>query len=262
MANRFLEEARQGENAFWRYLVTLFLIIAFAIGGTLVALIIGFLLEGTADLTAFSNITYLFVTMSTFPFALVSLWLGINWLHRRPLMSLINPERRIRWKRVLLSAGVWVALSALSDVVFAVLRPGLYTWSFDWKLFLPYALPALILIPIQTATEELIFRGYLTQGFGLLARGLLLPLVGPAILFGLLHGANPEVTTYGALLTLPTYVLMGLLLGWITLKSESLELALGLHTGNNLYAALAVTFPASAIPSPALFTVKQYGLED
>jgi uncharacterized protein len=54
------------------------------------------------------------------------------------------------------------------------------------------------------------------------------------------------------------YIGMGLFLGWITLKSKGLELAVGLHVANNLYASLMVTFPDSAIPSPALFTIREF----
>jgi membrane protease YdiL (CAAX protease family) len=52
-----------------------------------------------------------------------------------------------------------------------VLRPGNVYWSFDPSRFVPFLL-RIVLIPVQAATEELIFRGYLTQAFGLLARGI------------------------------------------------------------------------------------------
>jgi hypothetical protein len=37
-----------------------------------------------------------------------------------------------------------------------------------------------------------------------------------------------------------------------------LEIALGLHFANNLYATSMVTFSESAIPSPAIFTITNY----
>ena len=51
---------------------------------------------------------------------------------------------------------------------------------------------------------------------------------------------------------------VGLLLGWITLKSERLEPALGLHAANNLYASWMVTFAGSSLPVPTLFTIQKY----
>jgi uncharacterized protein len=102
----------------------------------------------------------------------------------------------------------------------------------------------------------LIFRGYLTQAFGLLGRGIWLAWIVPALMFGLLHGVNPEIEAFGFSTMMVYYIGMGLFLGWITLKSKGLELAVGLHVANNLYASLMVTFPDSAIPSPALFTIR------
>ena len=79
-----------------------------------------------------------------------------------------------------------------------------------------------------------------------------------AVLFGLLHGANTEVTTYGLLTTMPFYIGIGLLLGAITYKLNGLEASMGLHFANNIYATAFVTFSGSSIKSPALFTIKNY----
>jgi membrane protease YdiL (CAAX protease family) len=57
---------------------------------------------------------------------------------------------------------------------------------------------------------------------------------------------------------MPFYIGIGLLLGWFSYKSKGLEIALGLHFANNLYATAMVTFSESAIPSPAIFTIKNY----
>ena len=110
---------------------------------------------------------------------------------------------------------------------------------------------------IQTSTEEFIFRAYLPQGITRFTPRFWLPWIIPAVVFGLLHSLNPEVDTYGFILTIPFYIGFGLLLGWITLRSRSLELALGLHLANNLYASLIVTFPGSALPS-CPFTIQSY----
>lgn len=258
MANPFLIEARNGKNALWRYLLTILLVVVFAFGATFIVLIPFLLIEGTSDLNQFSPISFLIVSMSTFPAALVGLVLGVMLLHKRPFKSLITPYRKIAWGKLLLSGAVWFVLAAVSDLVLAQLQPGNYRWTFDPVRSLPFFALALVLVPIQTSTEELFFRGYLAQAVGLIAPGVILPVVVPSILFGLLHLSNPEVASFGLELMLPFYIGFGLLLGAITLYSHGLELALGLHAANNLYAATVVTFPSSAIPSPALFTVEEY----
>lgn len=258
MMNTYLEAARQGRNEVWRYGVVILAVIVVTFSVQIAASIPFFLIEGTTDIFQFSPLSLLILTMLPFPFAGLTVLLGVAFLHRRPVKSLFRPVGAFQWNRLILSAVVWFGLSALADVVLAVLQPGNYVWNFNLLEWLPYFLVALLLIPLQTSTEELLFRGYLAQWMGRFGRGLWLPLLVPSILFMLLHGANPEVGTYGLWFTMPFYLGIGLLLGWVTLRSEGLELALGLHAANNLYAALVVTFPSSAIPSPALFHIQTY----
>ncbi len=256
--NRYLAQANQGQNHFWRYLVTTISMIWAAIFVQVGLLLLAFLLHRTMDFESLPLMTMLVVAMVPFPFSLAALWAGLRLLHRRPLISLINPSGRIAWKRVIWSAAIWFVLAGLSDLILSWINPQNYVWTFEPANYLPFFILALLLIPIQTTTEEMIFRGYLAQWLSRYNRRIWIPLVIPSLVFMLLHGLNPEVLTYGAWLTLPFYFGIGLLLGWITLRSEGLELAIGLHAANNLYAALVVTFPSSALPSPALFTMQEY----
>lgn len=258
MENSYLKQADRGKNGFWRYLVVNILVIAVSTGVSIVLAVIAIFVEGTVDIYQFSPMSMLLIGMLPFPFALITLLLGVRYLHGRKIMSLINPTGHFAWGRFLLSGVLWFVISSAFDWVLSFLQPGNYVWTFDLKRFLPYLIASLILTPLQTSTEELIFRAYLPQGLSRLTPRLWLPLIVPALVFGLLHGANPEVGMYGMLFTLPVYIGIGLLLGWATLRSQSLELALGLHLANNLYAGLMVTFPGSALPSPALFSIQNY----
>lgn len=96
------------------------------------------------------------------------------------------------------------------------------------------------MIPIQTSVEELIFRGYLMQGFGLLAKNRWFPLLMTSLIFGLLHLGNPEVAKMGYI-TMVYYISTGLFLGILVLMDDGLELSLGFHAANNLFTALLVT---------------------
>jgi hypothetical protein len=96
------------------------------------------------------------------------------------------------------------------------------------------------MIPIQTSCEEYVFRGYLMQGFGNLARNKWFPLVMTSSIFGLMHIANPEVTKMGYIV-LVYYIGTGFFLGILTLMDEGMELSLGFHAANNLIGALLVT---------------------
>jgi len=254
----YLKPARGEYNQFWRYAVTLFAILWFSLGAGVIVTLVVMAATGSTDITTYSDLTMLWLTMLPFPAALLALWGGLRLLHKRGMMSLLRPGGGFSWKKLLLSGGVWFLLAVVSDGVMMLLNPSNYTWSFNPKTFFVYLLPALILIPIQTSTEELITRGYLSQWMGRFSQKIWLPLILPAFIFMLLHGLNPEVSAYGSLLTLPVYLGIGLLLGWVTLKSGGLEMALGLHVANNYYASLIVTFQSSALTSPALFSIKTY----
>ena len=258
MNNPFLEQAHQGRNEFWRYLVTTISTIGVAITVQIILVVAAIILGNTTNIESLPSLFLFLIVMIPFPFSLAALWGGLGLLHKRPLMSIINPAGKIAWKRVFLSALVWFLLAGLSDIILGFFDPANYVFTFDLNQFAPYFLLAIILVPIQTTTKEMIFRGYLAQWIGRYSRHLWVPLVVPSLVFTLLHGLNPEVLTYGAWLTLPFYFGIGLLLGWITLRFGGLELAIGLHAANNLYAVLMVTFPGSALPSPAIFTIQRY----
>jgi membrane protease YdiL (CAAX protease family) len=108
------------------------------------------------------------------------------------------------------------------------------------------------MIPIQTSTEEYVFRGYLMQGFALLAKNKWFPLVMTSVIFGTLHIANPEVSKMGYIILI-YYIGTGFFLGIITLMDEGMELALGFHAANNLVTALLVTSDWSAFQTESIF---------
>jgi uncharacterized protein len=254
--NQFLQAARAGKNDFWRYLLTILMIMfLFLSGGVCLAFVA--LVMGSRDLLSLPPALYLALNLVPFLFVLAGLGIALPLLHQRSPLTLLTPGKRFAFKPFLISAAVWIAVSVAGDLILSQFQPGNYVFKFDPGQYLPWLVVSLLLLPFQCAAEELFFRGYLTQGLGM-AGGFWLAWLVPSLLFGLLHGANPEVLQYGPLLTLPVYIGTGLLLGWITLRSESLEMALGLHIANNLYTALLVTFPSSALPAPALFQIQHY----
>ena len=210
----------------------------------------------TSVLSAAPAPLVLIVTLLPFAAVHLTLALSLPLLHRRPLRSLVDPGGAFRWRFLFLAGGAWLVLCGMVDGVQYLIDPSIYRWTFNAGRFWPYLVVALLLLPVQTSAEELVFRGYLAQAFGLRARSLWVPLLAPALLFGLLHAANPEVAAYGWQFIMPQYLGIGLLLGWVTLRSQGLEIAFGLHLANNLYTGLGVGLPQGALPSATLFTVE------
>jgi hypothetical protein len=158
----------------------------------------------------------------------------------------------VNWRRIGLGAGLWALLAVVASLVEYLIWPETFSLRFDWRAFLPFFLLAIILTPIQTTSEELFFRGYLVQGGSLISSRAVFLSLWSGILFAMPHLANPEVAASPVLVWL-NYFVLGAFLAWISLKDGRLELALGIHAGNNLFAALVITFPDSALPTPAIF---------
>lgn len=109
------------------------------------------------------------------------------------------------------------------------------------------------MFPLQTTFEELLFRGYLLQGFARLTKNVWLPLVLTSVLFGSLHFFNPEVDKLGNWLLL-YYIGTGLFLGLITIYDQGTELALGFHAANNFFSSILVTASWTVFETHAILT--------
>ena len=197
-----------------------------------------------------SNLT-LFLILLPFAVVLPFIYMVLTRLHQRSFLSLITSRDRVDYKKILFSFFLWGTVSALLVIFDYIMSPEDYVWNFKPLAFLILFLISVVMIPLQTSMEELIFRAYLMQGFGVLFKNRWMPLLITSILFGLLHIWNPEIDKLGIHL-IWYYIGTGLFLGVITLMDEGLELALGFHAANNLVTALLVTASWTAFQTESL----------
>ena len=247
-AARYLAAADIGGNSWWRYLLGIVVIAAsWIIGG---AYAYGFVLL----YLPLGAITEFVAINASILMLLVGVVAVVVVLHRRPWRTLVTPYAQIDWRRMVQGAGVWVALSLVFSVIEHLLFPGRYAWSLDLQRWLPFALAALLLTPLQCAAEELVFRGYVLQGLGRLLRNPPALVILSGLLFAAPHLLNPEVAAYGLAIMAANYFVMGLFLGAIALRDGRLELAIGAHAGNNLLLALVVRYDDSVFETESVFT--------
>ena len=263
--SNYLEVVRQGRNDWWRYLLSFPAILAiwFIVGSIPVVLLLAYISGDGDPATGFSGtgfvgvpviVEFLF-TMSSFIPLLVGTLLAVRLIHNRPLKTLVTAEARIRWGRIFAGAGVWLLIAAVISTIEALLYPGRYLLTFQPLTWTIFTVLALLLIPLQTSAEEFLFRGYLLQWMGLRLKNWWLLSFLNGLLFFLPHAANPEMATHSILIGLG-YFVMGLFLTLITLRDNGMELALGMHAGNNLFAALFANYSITALPSPSFFTIQ------
>jgi membrane protease YdiL (CAAX protease family) len=257
--NAFIQQAQQGQNSWKVYLAVVLITLGFFfIGQIPVSMIL--LKAGQSNVLYNDQIAQqvsypLFFTLLNLQFilALVALVLFTYLLHRRPPLSLFTGAGKFRFNRL-----GWGMLSAflvisLSDLINYSLHPEEYVWQFDANRFFPFLLVALLIFPLQIGFEEVFFRGYVLQGVSIGTRSIIAGWIISSVLFGLAHSFNLEVSEFGMLKMLAVYISLGLGLGFVTLYTQGLEVAMGFHLINNLYVALIKTFPGSSLNTPALF---------
>jgi len=190
-----------------------------------------------------------------FPFfiGLLAFVLLIRPLNGRDMKSVINGAGRFRWNRFLISALVYGILSAAYFFIYLKADPSNFRLNNTSSTLIPLILISLLCIPFQAAFEEVVFRGYMMQGFAVLARNRWMPLIMTSLLFGLMHSFNPEVEEFGFLTMMPQYVLFGLIFGIITILDDGIEAAIGAHAANNAFLCIMVTNRASALQTSAVY---------
>jgi membrane protease YdiL (CAAX protease family) len=269
MTSQYLSLAQQGKNVWWRYVISIFLILfLYKIIGAIPLLILSAALtldknpatqlnpetlqfEGVEPLLPYLVINFASICL------LAGLYISVRFLHQRPMITLVTPNEQVRWKRIFQGFGLYFLLTFVISFVGIVLSPSEYQLTFKPSQFLVFLPIALVITPIQTSAEELFFRGYLLQGMGLKTRSLLIPILGSSLLFMLPHLLNPEVKSNFFLMAL-LYLLLGIFLAVITVKDDSLELAMGVHAANNLFAALILNYSNSALPSPSIIRASRF----
>ena len=258
----FLEQGIKPQNKFWLYLIgSVLIIIASFIGQIPFSVAVlyssfknkkGFPTDNAEIMRIFDPNLTLFLVMVSFVFAFAGIYYVVKYLHNQTLLSVTTSRKKVDWSRILFSFVVWSIFSALSFEAVYLKSPENFVWNFKLIPFLILVLVGVIMIPIQTSTEEYVFRGYLMQGFANLAQNKWFPLLMTSLIFGSMHVFNPEVAKMGYIIMV-YYIGTGLFLGVITLMDEGIELALGFHAANNLVGAILVTSDWSVFQTYSIF---------
>lgn len=251
--NPFYHNHSNGKNGLSEYVLTLFGIIAsFIIGSfvsALAAQVIGVDLFESGE--GVNSVLKLIFALLPFGFPVLFLWISYRNIHHLKPLSLFTSRDKFDWSRFNFIFLIWFVLNSLLLGISFIAGEDI-KWNFQWDVFLPLLIVAVLLIPIQTLAEELVFRTYLFQAMGRIGIAPIISVVFIAVLFAMMHGSNPEVQKFGNLMFV-FYVLNGLFLGLITALDNGIELSFGFHAANNLFGVLIVSFESSALSTESLF---------
>ncbi|MBP6090283.1 MAG: CPBP family intramembrane metalloprotease [Crocinitomicaceae bacterium] len=183
--------------------------------------------------------------------AFSALLVCIKLIHKKSILSYFTARTKFDVKRFFHAFFIWGSLLLLFILLTLSFKNQL-SWHFKFESFIPLVIISLLLIPVQTSFEEFFFRGYLYKILkGSIKKNWLI-VVFTGTIFGLMHGANPEVEVLGFGILI-YYILTGVFLGLLRLMDDGLELSMGYHAINNLFAAVIVSNEWQAFQTDAMF---------
>lgn len=255
----FFQNARvKGENSFLYFIYTVLITILFYFITSLPFLVLS-IFQGFSDteLTAYQGPVSFALMLFIFSGIFIGILIATKKIHKRSVLSVLTGAESFRWKHLIRSGGLWFVILAAMEIVGYISEPGLYTFQFDPIPFFSILFVAILILPFQTSAEEVMMRGYLMQQIGLVSRYRWIPIVITSVLFGMLHGGNPEVMQYGLAKSMTLYIVMGLFFGIATIMDDGLEIPLGVHYVNNFFAFVLVGYKGSVFEGVPTLLLKE-----
>jgi membrane protease YdiL (CAAX protease family) len=256
----FIDKAKEGNTSFSSYILGIALIISVYLLGSYFLILD---LQWNFGIESFDGVSQKeivkilgnnrFLAWLIVPFLFVALFLVIHtkFVHKRTVLSIFSGRENFDWKRVFFSFSL--LFSVLSLFLFIqYLSSDSLIFQFDLQKFIPLFFIAIFLLPIQTSCEELLFRSYILQGIKMRTKKNSVAVLISGLMFGAIHIGNPEIAKIGYHIIV-YYMLVGVFLALISLFDNGIELALGYHAANNVFAALMITNNWQAFQTDAVF---------
>ncbi|MCI4662588.1 MAG: CPBP family glutamic-type intramembrane protease [Neomegalonema sp.] len=246
----YLETGKDPKPGLWRTFVGLLLIFAGLLITTMIGTVLGYLLmplvfgidSSALELQDLLGQSEMLLLSAVIGIALMHpvMALIVRFLHGRPYRTLLGAAERLNRRN--LTVGMLAALGATAlatplSVFLGLVEITPQELAPNWWLG---AVIIAFLIVFQASAEEVIFRGYLVQGFGNAAprgwSGALLWALLPALLFTAIH-LNGNFDQHGQmhLLAVFAFALFAAALVYVT---GGLSAAIGYHIMNNWLALI------------------------
>ena len=237
MKSIFLQTGHETQT--WKIALGFFIISVFFILGSFA---IG-LACSSNSICSFSNglgrtpLDLLFVLFTFIPIW-IGVWVVMKFIHWVPVKVLFGSSNELDLKllfkgffaMLFLGIGIETALQFIPSVSkYFPYESNKVLFLSDW---IKWLLPVIFFIFIQSAAEELVFRGYLLQKIWSKSASYLYAVVFPSLIFGILHFDPQSYGTNAWYYCFNTFI-VGCVLCLVTLHTGNIALAFGLHWGAN-----------------------------
>jgi hypothetical protein len=271
--NKFLNNAFKGRQEIWMAFLALSVTWVFWVGLGLLPLgmLIGYVQATDPDaalaytrnpldfevLGLPTSLVFIAILLQ-FVIGLVGVMLSEKAILAKPFKLVLTGAEKFRWGRALAAWAVWTGFAAVYQFATFLFWPESISYTVDWEQWLIFLPITILLVPLQCAFEEVAIRGQLMQLKHRLAPRIpFVSMVGTSIVFAGLHAANNEVDAYGAGFMMLHYFTFGLMLAAFAVMDEGLELSIGIHAANNVFAFCFVSYPESSLTTPTIFSQLQ-----
>lgn len=246
----YLDWARKGETGIIRYVIGLFFVLSISLFFGQIFSVLGAILIPYKSAGA----TILKTTFFGFFFSFLAIPLVVRILHDRPWWSVAMPKLSFE-KRIFL-AGIMSVLifRVIQNIIMSFIKPGMYQYSqvnlVEWLVMFVLAAIAFF---VQASTEEMVYRGYLTQLVYRFTKNAVILFLIPSLIFSYPHYGNIE-GVHG-IVALAPYIIIAFTYFWLAYRSGSLWASVGAHAAGNWFITMFVGSAAEKIQKVSLFLV-------
>ncbi len=252
--SRYIQPARRRPQL-WRLVAgVLVIVVSYAVGIVLLLWLVS-LVEGArglratmAGLSSPSTPRDMVILFATFPGAGLGAMIAARLLHGRPVASLFGRASRLM-RDFVRALGVMAVFAVVYLSIWSLFHDAIPNLGArQWLAVLPLSL---VLLLLQTGTEEIVFRGYLQQQLAARFRSPVVWMILPSLGFAALH-YDPALRPGENLFLLSSAGVFGLAAADLTRVTGNLGTAWGFHFANN-FLALAILALNGSMTGFALF---------
>lgn len=253
----YLKSNEDGRNKWWHWVLGL-IFISILTGLLLGLCVVGIVaLDGVQGLGTIENNAsplYFILIFVSFPPVLLAIWVCWKFWHKWTWISMLSAKSNFNWKLffIALAACFFVIVIWTSIETLLPTELGKIQWVFNAQTYWYYLPFILLLIPIQAATEEILFRGYLNKFLYRFTRRYTVTYVVTSVLFASMHFFNYEAG-HSFWLYMLVIFMFGLTCCILTHRFDGLEVAIAYHIAGNVFVISIFSYDVDDMPITYLF---------
>ena len=176
-------------------------------------------------------------------------------LFKRSILSFITGRSSFLIQNSLYAFGVTIICLIAVDATLSLFTGQGNAFEFETNRPFLLLLISAFLILLPCVFEELIFRGFLLQTFQPTKSPPIFGALASSLIFALLHLWNPDIEHFGLIPMFLYFFTAAFMLCILAILSNGIELPIGVHTANNIYAVLIVNLDSTQKADGSLISI-------